>query len=275
MTDAAATPLFGLPEPSVGVRGRWQSVLPRSAASATLQVGPQAVPLRCWLSLPAERSPRAGVLVLPEVFGINGWVRSVADRLAAAGYAALAVPLFARTAPELELGYDEASLQLGRSHKERCEAAALLCDIEQAAQWLAARLPDPDAPLGCVGFCFGGHVAMLAATLPCIAASCDFYGAGVVSGRPGGGAPTLSELPRIPGRLLCFCGEADPLIPATDVQAIEDAIAAAPDPSRHRLIRVPGAGHGYLCEARGDYQPEAAARGWQTMLGFFGELLQG
>ena len=231
------------------------------------------MPLRCWLSLPADRPPLAGVLVLPEVFGINAWVRSVADRLAEAGYAALAVPLFARTAPDLELGYDEASLQLGRSHKERTAAATLLVDVEQAAEWLAGRIADPTAPLGCVGFCFGGHVAMLAATLPRIAATCDFYGAGVASGRPGGGAPTLAELPRVSGRLFCFCGEADPLIPEGDVSAIECALAAAAAPGRHRLIRVPGAGHGYLCEARRDFHPEAADQGWRTMLALFEEVL--
>ena len=114
---------------------------------------------------------------------------------------------------------------------------------------------------------------MLAASLPPIAATCDFYGAGVTSGRPGGGAPTLDGLPGIPGRLLCFCGEQDPLIPTTDVEAIEAAMAALPDPDRHRLIRVPGAGHGYLCEARSDHRPEAAAAGWQTMLEFFAEVL--
>ena len=42
-------------------------------------------------------------IVLPEVFGVNAWVRCVADRLAAHGHPALAVPLFARTAPDLEL----------------------------------------------------------------------------------------------------------------------------------------------------------------------------
>lgn len=268
MTDPVPAALNGLPPSPAGVVGQWQLVPPRAAIGG-------AVPLRCWLSLPADQPPRAGMLVLPEVFGINAWVRSVADRLAAAGYAALALPLFARTAPELELGYDAASLQLGRSHKECTEAASLLTDVEQAAAWLGERLPDPAAGLGCVGFCFGGHVAMLAATLPGIAASCDVYGAGVVSGRPGGGAPTLTELPRIPGRLLCFCGEEDPLIPEADVAAIEAAMAAAPDPARHRLIRVPAAGHGFLCEARSDYRPEAAAETWRTMLAFFAEALNG
>lgn len=273
VTDPDAAFLPGLPPPPAGVRGQWQSLPPRVTADSGWPGDATAVPLRCWLSQPVDRPPRAGVLVLPEVFGINAWVRSVADRLAAAGYAALAVPLFARTAPELELGYDDASLRLGRSHKERTTAAALLSDLELAAEWLAARLPDPAAPLGCVGFCFGGHVAMLAATLPRIAATCDFYGAGVANGRPGGGAPTLNELPRIPGRLLCFCGEQDPLIPAADVEAIEAAMAALPDPGRHRLIRVPAAGHGYLCEARSDHRPEAAAAGWQTMLAFLADGL--
>ena len=53
-------------------------------------------------------------IVLPEVFGVNAWVRSVADRLAAQGIPALAVPLFARTAPELELGYETSDLAQGR-----------------------------------------------------------------------------------------------------------------------------------------------------------------
>lgn len=231
------------------------------------------VPLRCWLALPPDRPARSGVLVLPEVFGINAWLRSVAARLAAAGHAALVVPLFARTAPELELGYAAPDLALGRSHKDRTRADELLADLALAADWLAHRLGDPAAPLGCVGFCFGGHVALLAASLPRIDASCDFYGAGVVTGRPGGGAPTLELVPQIRGRLLCFCGDQDPLIPESDVLAIERALARVPDPQRHRLIRVSGAGHGYMCEARPDYRPEAAADGWRRMLAFFSQSL--
>ena len=63
-------------------------------------------PLRCWQELAPQA--RSVVLVLPEVFGINGWMRSVAARLAAAGHVALVMPLFARTAPALDLGYDDA-----------------------------------------------------------------------------------------------------------------------------------------------------------------------
>jgi len=266
------SPAAGQPDP--GCTGSWHTLTPEAGARREGAAGAsEAVALRCWLVLPRDRPVRSGVLVLPEVFGINGWVRSVAARLAAAGHAALAVPLFARTAPELELGYDEASLALGRAHKERTCASELLTDLSLAADWLAGHLADPDLPLGCVGFCFGGHGALLAASLPRISASCNFYGAGVVTGRPGGGAPSLELVPQIRGRLLCFCGDRDPLIPEAEVQAIERALAAAPDPGRHRLIRVAGAGHGYMCEARADHCPEQAAAGWQQLLAFLAESL--
>ncbi len=249
----------------------WQSIDPRR---------PDQVPLRCWWARPAEGPPRGGVLVLPEVFGINGWIRSVTERLAAAGYAVLAVPLFARTAPELDLGYGPEELALGRSHKERTRTDQLLADVGLAADWLQEQLPSSAAGLGCVGFCFGGHVALLAATLPAVAVTVDFYGAGVASGRPGGGPASLDLVPSIGGTLLCICGDDDPLIPPADVAAIETALSAAnaarvlaavPTPP-HRLVRLEG-GHGFMCSARPDHRPEAAATGWSLLLESFEQVL--
>ena len=237
-----------------------------------------------WWARPAgAMPPRAGVLVLPEVFGVNAWVRSVADRLAEEGYAALAISTFWRTAPQLDVGYDEAGLAAGREHRDQVSADQLLDDVAAAAAWLQqAHAGDglAERPLGCVGFCFGGHLAMLAATLPQVAATCDFYGARVASFRPGGGPPTLDLLPEIPGRLFCFRGDADPLIPAEEIKALAAALTAAnggvdcgSPQARHRLVMAPGAGHGYLCEARADFQPESAASGWAAMLALFREAL--
>ena len=221
------------------------------------------------------------MLVLPEVFGVNGWVRSVAERLAQEGYAALAITTFWRTAPQLDVPYDAAGLAEGRRHKDQVQADQLLSDVAAAAAWMqTAHAADGLAqkPLGCVGFCFGGHLALLAATLPVIAASADFYGAGVSSGRPGGGPASLELVPQIPGRLWCFCGDADSLMPPEELTAIEWALRAAnggKDPAspqaRHRLLSASGAGHGYMCAARGDYHPDAAAAGWSAVL----ELLAG
>ena len=77
-----------------------------SAAGAWVEVLDGPVSLRCWWAEPQADAnkiefkslPNRVYIVLPEVFGVNAWVRSVADRLAAQGYPALAVLLFSRTA---------------------------------------------------------------------------------------------------------------------------------------------------------------------------------
>ena len=128
-------------------------------------------------------------IVLPEVFGVNAWVRSVADRLAAHGYPALAVPLFARTAPDLELAYDASDLAEGRRHKDATTSEQILADVAAASAGCGP--VTPQAAIHVVGFCFGGHAAFLAATLPGVEHAFDFYGAGVSRMRPGGGEPSL------------------------------------------------------------------------------------
>ena len=244
----------------------------RSASPGWVVLPPSAPgtpPLRCWWAVPQGQPPRGAVLVLPEVFGVNGWVRSVADRLAAEGYAALALPIFARTAPDLELGYDAEGLALGREHRDAVTAQAFLDDARRAIAFLQGQQPLACRGIGVVGFCIGGHLALLAATLPEVAATCAFYGARVSNFRPGGGEPTLAVVPQIAGDLLFIAGDQDPLIPPEELQAIDDAFVG----DRQRLVVAPGAGHGFLCEARADYHPEAAAMGWRELLGLFGKAL--
>ena len=266
---------------AIAIGADWVTIGPGPAGAwdgfSGQAVGP-AVPLRCWWARPLGQAPRAAVIVLPEVFGVNGWVRSVADRLAAAGYAALALNTMARTAPDLELTYDAAGLELGRQHRDAVTAAGFLDDLAASVAWIRDQPDLAGRPIGCVGFCFGGHLALLAATLPAIGATCAFYGARVSSFRPGGGPPSLELVPQIPGRLWCFCGDQDPLIPPEEITAVAAALTAAnngapaAEAARHRLLVAPGAGHGYMCQARADFSPEAARSGWSAMLGLFASM---
>ena len=204
-------------------------------------------------------------IVLPEVFGVNAWVRSVADRLAVQGYPALAVPLFSRTAPDLELAYDASDLAEGRRHKDATTSEQIVADVAAAVSWFRARYPQ--AAIHVVGFCFGGHAAFLAATLPGVEHAFDFYGAGVSRMRPGGGEPSLALLPEIKARLTCVFGMADPLIPPEDREAIGAALSKV-DPVGHRLrvVEYAGADHGFMCEARSAFDPQASAQGWRLLL---------
>ena len=61
-------------------------------------------------------------------------------------------------------------------------------------------------------------------------------------------------------------------MPREELRAIEEALQAYPG-AGHRLLIAPGAGHGYVCSARGDYHPEAAAAGWAALLALFASSL--
>jgi carboxymethylenebutenolidase len=245
-----------------------------SSGGAWVDVLNGAVRLRCWWAEPeagvndtdSKSSNNRVYIVLPEVFGVNAWVRSVADRLAAYGHPALAVPLFARTAPDLELAYETSDLAQGRRHKDATTTDQILADVAAAVSWIGGRYPQ--AAIHVVGFCFGGHAAFLAATLPGVDQALDFYGAGVSRMRPGGGKPSLELLPKVQARLTCVFGTADPLIPAGDRELIGAALRKV-DPSGERLrsVECAGADHGFMCEARSSFDPQASAQGWRLLLG--------
>ena len=101
----------------------------------------------------------------------------MADRLAAHGHPALALPLFSRTVPDLELAYEPSDLAQGRRHKDAITADQILVDISAALSWLRARYLE--AVIHLVGFSFEGRADFLAPTLPRVAQVFDFYGAGV------------------------------------------------------------------------------------------------
>ena len=236
---------------------------------AWLTISGSEAPLRCWFEGPDK--PRSMVLVLPEVFGINSWLRDVASQLVAAGHGVLVMPLFARTAPELDVGYEAAGLAEGRQHRDAVTAAGFHSDVDAVMRWVAKEPELAHLPLAGLGFCFGGHLAWHLATRPELKATASFYGARVSNFSPGGGAPTLQLAAEIPGRLLVWLGAKDPLMPEEEQQAICAALQAA-DPSAERLqCRIaPAAGHGFMCSQRSDFHPKAAQQGWQSLL----ELLE-
>lgn len=234
----------------------------------TLEVG--SSPMEAYVAKPNGKGPWPAILVFMEIFGVNGHIRRVTERIAAEGYVAVAINYYHRTTKNLELGYAEADVIEGRKHKEAVTWGGVMEDLWAAFDYLNAR-PDvsPKHHFGCIGFCFGGHIAYIAATLEQIAVTASFYAGGVATSTPGGGVPTVSHSGSIQGEILCLFGKQDPLIPHEDTVTVEQSLQMAG--VTHEVVRY-DAGHGFFCDQRGDYNPQAAQDAWERVKRLFAKL---
>lgn len=222
-----------------------------------------------YLARPTAPGSYPGIIVFQEVFGVNAHIRDVADRLAREGYIAIAPALYQRSHPGFEVGYTPDDLALGRQYKDATRAEELTGDTRAAIAYLQT-IDGYNGKLGTIGFCFGGHVAYLIATLPEIQATASFYGAGIPDFCPGETEPTITRTPHIQGEIYCFFGIADPLIPAKQNAAVEAALQTAN--ISHRVFRYPGVDHGFFCDRRDSYNAEAAKAAWNEVKALFGRL---
>ena len=225
-----------------------------------------------YLAQPIAPGTFPAVIVIQEIFGVNAHIRDVTDRFAKLGYVAIAPALYQRQAPSFESGYTPDDMKQGRIYKEQTQGDELLSDIRSTINYLKT-LPNVQlGAIGAIGFCFGGHVAYLAATLPDIKATASFYGAGITNWTPGGGAPTLSYTKDIKGSLYAFFGMQDASIPADQVDQIEAELTAQQTP--HRIFRYANADHGFFCDQRSSYNLEAATDAWKQVKQLFGSMTE-
>jgi len=237
----------------------------------TVKISNGNLEISAYLATPVGEGSFAGVVVLQEIFGINSHIRDVTERIAREGYVAIAPALYQRQAPGFEAGYTPQDIQIGKEYKDQTKASELLGDIQAAIDYLKS-LPNVKDTFGCIGFCFGGHVAYLAATLPDIKATASFYGAGIATQTPGGGDPTITKTPDISDTLYAFFGMEDASIPAEQVDQIEAELKK--HQISHRIFRYDKADHGFFCDQRGSYNPEAAADAWNQVKQLFEDKLQ-
>jgi len=219
--------------------------------------------MSCYVAQPDGDGPFPAVLVIEEIFGINAFVRSVAERLATEGYVALAPDIHHRDGAGLDLGYDKDSIAIGMQLIPKLTFENLRADLAVAVAALHGNPAVKEGQLGCIGFCIGGHVAYLAAALPelGIKASASFYGGGIAVFGPGGSQPTVERTSGIKGKILCLFGEEDKSIPPEQIAIIRAALETYG--VRHEIVVYPGALHAFFNDQRtANYQPETAALAW-------------
>ena len=119
----------------------------------------------------AKGTPRGGLVIAQEIFGVNAHMRNVVDRFADVGYTAIAPAFFDHVESGVELDYDSAGFERGKQLVGEIGLDLAVEDVAAAAQAIASA-----GRIGCVGYCWGGTVAFLAALrlgLPAV----SYYGA--------------------------------------------------------------------------------------------------
>ncbi len=197
---------------------------------------------------------KGGIVVIQEIFGVNGHVRDLVDKFAGHGYAAIAPALFDRTEAGVQLGYDEVSFGRGRDLRGSLNDDVILADVDAAVSAVS------DAgKVGLIGYCFGGYVAWVSACgLDSLACSVSCYGGGVA-------ARAANDTPRCPVQF--HLGDKDHAIPMGDVQKIRDAHPDVPS------FVYDDAAHGFCCDDRDVYNPGACERAHGRALALFAEHL--
>ena len=202
---------------------------------------------------PAD-TPKGAVVVIQEIFGVNHHIRSICDRLAGEGYAAVAPSIFDRIEPNFQSGYSPDEVAVARKFVANPDWAAMLRDTQAAIDSVK-----DVGPVGIIGFCLGGSVAYGAATkLSGLKAAIGYYGGAIVR--------FADDKPQVPTQL--HFGEKDSGIPLSDVETIRKK---RPDVE----IQVyEGAQHGFSCDERASYDKTSADIAWPRSLEFLAKYLK-
>jgi carboxymethylenebutenolidase len=210
-----------------------------------------------------EHEVGPGLLLLPEIFGLNDYVRDRARRLAALGYVVLAPDLYWRLGPGIEIDErEEGSLERAFGYRQRLDFEAAVDDSVAALEHLRG-LAKGELRTGVMGYCLGGGLAFQVASRADADTAVCYY--------PSGIGEMLELAPRVRCPILFHFGDADTFLPPEEAAAVRQAFAAHPDAAFHSHA---GAGHAFDNDRAAAFSnPEAAAEAWPQTVDFLSRTL--
>lgn len=224
--------------------------------------------MKCHQAQPRGQGKFPAVMVIMEAFGLNDHIKDVTERIAAEGYVTIAPDLYYRESPNV-VGYDQLQEAIGLM--QRLDAEKVVVDLQSVIAHLKSQNFVNGDRIGITGFCMGGTIAFVAACkFPTdIKAAVPFYGGSIADDSP---TAPLSAAGHLQAPILCFFGEKDPYISLPQVQRIEDTLRALG--KSHEVKVYAGADHGFFCDERASYHPEAARDAWEKTKAWFEQYLQ-
>ncbi len=238
------------------------------ASEQTITVAGAKVPL--YVARPTKSSaPLPIIIVASEIFGVHEHIADVVRRFAKLGYLAIAPEFFARAGDPNTFG---TVAEIMSNIVAKTPDAEVLADIKGAIVW--ARTHGGDVKrVGVTGFCWGGRITWLAATLPEVRAGVAWYGRFVGVPTPHSPRNPVDIAAELKAPVLGLYGGVDTGIPLDTVEKMRAALTAASATNAaakaSRIEVYPDTPHAFHADYRESYRAGPAKDGWDKCLAWF------
>ncbi len=212
--------------------------------------------MSAFVARPRGTEKHPGIFVFHEAYGVNLHIRDIAERFAKEGYVAIAPELFHRTATHFEGNYND--FEGTRKHIQALTTEGLIADIEAVNDWLRRDARILNDEIVSIGFCLGGRVSFLANTIVKLKAAISFYGSGI--------ANLSDRVPQMQAPQLMFWGGLDKHIGEDQISAVTTSLKA--NNKNYVNVIISNADHGFFCDVRPSYNPDAAKQAWSLVTSF-------
>ena len=209
------------------------------------------------------------VIVASEIFGVHEYIADVTRRFAKLGYMAIAPEFFTRAGDPNTYG---TIAEIQKNIVAPTGDTQVLNDLQAALVW-AGKNGGNLKKVGVTGFCWGGRITWLSATLPQVKAGVAWYGRVIGEKTEGNPRHPVDIAAELKAPVLGLYGGADTGISLESVEQMREALAKAapknPAAKASRFEIYPDAPHAFHADYRATYREGPAKDGWEKCIAWF------
>ena len=239
-----------------------------------IKAGEQDIPvgsfnMPAYISRPEKASGSLPIIiVVSEIFGVHEYIADTTRRFAKLGYLAIAPEFFTRAGDPNTFG---TIAEIQSNIVAKTPDAQVLADLKAAIAWAGKNGGDLKK-VGVTGFCWGGRITWLSATLPEVKAGVAWYGRLVGDKTANNPRQPVEIAADLKAPVLGLYGSADTGIPLDTVEQMKAALAKAssnPAAKASKFEIYPDAPHAFHADYRNTYREGPAKDGWAKCLAWF------